>query len=144
VLSGTIIALAGLLGVIATAVGGYLVARHKESGTIDTTEADTLWQQSNALLDRYQADLASTRAEVVVLKSEVLTLTQRVRDLESLAAEVARKLVNDAAVRLAINAAEVLAQPATGTPADNKARAEAVDVARKLAAKVVAEGEVES
>ena len=137
--AGLVAAIAGLLGVVVTALGGYLIARRKASGTIDTTEAETLWAQSNALLDRYKADLEATREEVTTLKAEVVALRSLIRSLESKALEVARKLADDAAVRLAVNAAEVLARPATGDPADRKARAEALAVARTLAAKVKAE-----
>ena len=137
--AGLVAAIAGLLGVVVTALGGYLIARRKASGTIDTTEAETLWAQSNALLDRYKADLEATREEVTTLKAEVVALRSLIRSLESKALEVARKLADDAAVRLAVNAAEVLAQPATGTLADKRARAEALAVARTLAAKVKAE-----
>ncbi len=138
---------------VVTAVGGYLVARHKASGTIDTTEAETLWAQSNALLDRYKDDLEKTRAyaatletkvttlasQAVTLEAKVVTLEALIQTLESKAVAVARKLADDTAMKLAINAAEVLAQPATGTAADKKARTEALAVARILAAKVKAE-----
>jgi len=137
--AGLVAAIAGLLGVVVTALGGYLIARRKASGTIDTTEAETLWAQSNALLDRYKADLEATREEVTTLKAEVVALRSLITTLGSKALEVARKLADDAAVRLAVNAAEVLARPATGDPADRKARAEALAVARTLAAKVKAE-----
>ena len=139
--AGLVAAIAGLLGVVVTAVGGYLVARHKASGTIDTTEAETLWQQSNFLLERYKADLESTRTEVSTLKAEVVALRTLIRNLESKAVAVARKLSDEAAVRLAVAAAEALARPATGTPADIKARTEALAVARILATKVKAEAE---
>jgi len=137
--AGLVAAIAGLLGVVVTAVGGYLIARRKASGTIDTTEAETLWEQSNALLDRYKADLEITRSEVVLLKAEVIALSTKIRELENRAAVVARKMASEAAVRLAANAAEVLSHPATGTPADTKARAEALNVARALAAQVAAQ-----
>jgi hypothetical protein len=132
-------AITGLVGVIITAAVGYVVARRKASGTIDTTEAQTLWEQSNFLLERYKADLEMTRIEVVALKAEVVVLRALIRDLEGEALAVSRKLSDEAAVRLAVAAAEALAQPATGTPADIKARTEAVAVARTLAAKVKAE-----
>jgi len=139
--AGIVAVVASLLGVVVTAAGGYLIARRKTSGTIDTTEAETLWAQSNALLDRYKADLESTRATVVSLEAKVVALQSVIQTLEGKALEVARKLDDEAAVRLAVNAAEVLAQPATGTVADKKARAEALAVARTLAAKVKAEVE---
>ena len=139
--SGLTVAVLSLIGVVVTAVGGYLVARRKTSGTIDTTEAETLWAQSNALLDRYKADLESTREKVATLEAQVVTLQSLIHTLEGKALEVARKLADEAAVRLAVSAAEVLAQPATGTIADEKARAEALAVARTLAAKVKAEVE---
>ena len=139
--AGIVAVVASLLGVVVTAAGGYLIARRTASGTIDTTEAETLWAQSNALLDRYKADLESTRATVDSLEAKVTTLQSVIQTLESKAVAVARKLSDEAAVRLAVAAAEALAQPATGTPADEKARAEALAVARTLAAKVKAEVE---
>jgi len=139
--TGLSIALVSLLGVVVAPTLGYLIAKRKTSGTIDTTEAETLWAQSNALLDRYKADLESTRATVVSLEAKVVALQSVIQTLEGKALEVARKLADEAAVRLAVSAAEVLAQPATGTVADEKARAEALAVARTLAAKVKAEVE---
>jgi len=141
--AGIVAVVASLVGVVVTAAGGYLIARRKTSGTIDTTEAETLWQQSNFLLERYKADLESTRTEVSTLKAEVVALRTLIRNLESKAVAVARKLSDEAAVRLAVAAAEALAQPATGTPADIKARTEALVVARILASKVKAESEVD-
>jgi hypothetical protein len=132
-------AITGLVGVVVTALGGYLVARRKSSGTIDTTEAHTLWEQSNFLLERYKADLEATRTEVVKLNGEVLALRLLIRTLEVEATNVARKLSDEAAVRLAVSAAEALSRPATGTPDDIAARAEALVVARTLAAKVKAD-----
>ncbi len=134
--AGLAIAVVSLLGVIATALFTYLTARRKTSGTIDTTEAETLWAQSNELLNRYKADLESTRTKVTDLEAKVITLQSVITTLESKALAVARKLSDEAAVSLAIAAAEALAQPATGTPEDVKARAKAIAVARTLAAKV--------
>ena len=141
--SGLTVAVLSLIGVVVAPTLGYLIAKRTTSGTIDTTEAETLWQQSNFLLERYKADLESTRTEVSTLKAEVVALRTLIRNLESKAVAVARKLSDEAAVRLAVAAAEALAQPATGTPADIKARTEALAVARILAAKVKAESEVE-
>jgi hypothetical protein len=94
--AGIIAAVAGLLGVVVTAVGGYLVARRKASGTIDTTEAHTLWEQSNFLLERYKADLEATRTEITTLKAEVVALRTLIRDLEAEALALARKVKADA------------------------------------------------
>ncbi len=140
--AGLAIAVVSLLGVIATALFTYLSARRKTSGSIDTTEAETLWAQSNFLLERYKADLENTRDQVVVLEAKVVTLQTLIKTLESKAAAVARKLSDEAAIQLALAAAEALAKPSTGTPEDIQARSEALSVAKILATKVKAEMEI--
>lgn len=44
-----IVALLALAGVVAGVVGGYVTARLKNSGKINTTEASTLWTQLNQM-----------------------------------------------------------------------------------------------
>lgn len=67
-----IVAILGVVGVAITAAGGYFVAKRTTSGTISTTEADTLWAQNEKLLDRYEktAIEAVARAEMLVIEKE--------------------------------------------------------------------------
>ena len=99
--AGLAIALVSLVGVLVTAAFTYFSARRKTSGTIDTTEAETLWAQSNFLLERYKADLENTRTQVIALETKVVTLQTVIKTLEAKATAVARKLSDDAAIQLA-------------------------------------------
>ncbi len=94
--SGFTLAILSLIGIVVSVVGGYYIAKGKTSGSIDTTEAETLWQQSNFLLERYKADLESTRTEVSTLKAEVVALRTLIRNLESKAVAVARNATTSA------------------------------------------------
>lgn len=98
-----LLALGSLLGVIVTAVGAYLIARRKTSGSVATTEAETLWQQTNALLDRYKADVAEAEAETSALRVELEALRHEVaacrQETAELRAEASRLRTELAAVR---------------------------------------------
>lgn len=81
--------LAGVLALftaIAAAAGTYMIARRRSSGQIATSDAATLWHESQAM----RADL---RSEVIGLRSEVLSLRTEVHtskaERDRLADEVA-------------------------------------------------------
>lgn len=80
--AGLSAAIIALIGVITTAVIGYLVARRQSSGKIATTEAEQLWKESNSLLNRYKSDLIEARAETTALREEIRTLRTETSSLQ--------------------------------------------------------------
>lgn len=66
--------LAGLFGTVAGVAATYLAARRQTSGSIDTSEAATLWGASEAIRRDMAAELAAVRAEMTTLRAEVSAL----------------------------------------------------------------------
>lgn len=58
--------LGGVAGVFVTAIVTYLVARRKSSGTVDTSEADSLWNESRTLRDALRDEVRDLRANLTL------------------------------------------------------------------------------
>lgn len=92
--------LAALLAVaaaMAAAVGTYLVARRQTSGRIDTSDAKTLWEESQQMRAELRAEVLTLRAEASRLRAEVghlnleiQGLRDEIRGLQARLAEVGR------------------------------------------------------
>jgi len=67
--------LIGFVATIASSVVTYKIARRKTSGSIDTSDAATLWSESKAMRKEL-------RDEVIALRSEVLSLKKTLAELE--------------------------------------------------------------
>lgn len=83
-------ALPYIVGVLIASIGAgltYRATRKRESGSVSTTEAATLWQESSAI--RIEA---LTRAEK--LQHEVDELRSRLREVEDLSASQERELLS--------------------------------------------------
>lgn len=63
-----ITALLGLAGVIAAGTLGYVTARLKNSGKINTTEASTLWEQSTQM--RHELTTRANELELELLRQK--------------------------------------------------------------------------
>lgn len=61
---------------IVTAIGAYVVAKRTTSGDIDTSDAATLWAESQAIRKEL-------RDEIVSLRNEVKDLREKIQQLES-------------------------------------------------------------
>ena len=64
------IALAGLAGVGLTAFGAWWSVRHKSSGKVATTEAETLWAESQAIRRELRDEANNLRNRVTALEDE--------------------------------------------------------------------------
>ncbi len=71
----TLTQIIGALGVggIVTVIATYLVARRQSSGRIDTSDAASLWLESQSMRADLRAEVVALRAEVVALRAEVQT-----------------------------------------------------------------------
>ncbi len=74
------------LGGLATVLGTYLIARRQSSGKIDTSDAASLWLESQSM----RADL---RAEVVALRVEVAALRIELRAQAEMITKLQRQLI---------------------------------------------------
>lgn len=54
----------GFLGVLATALGGYFIAKRSKSGRIGTTEAATLWAERTQMANEMRDELVRLRAVI--------------------------------------------------------------------------------
>ena len=66
-----------VLGVIGAAITGavaYAVARRQRSGKIDTTEAETLWAEGQAMRRELRDEAETCRQEVLALRSEMVAV----------------------------------------------------------------------
>ena len=77
------VAVLALVGVIVTAFGGYIIAEHRRSGKIDTTDADTLWQEGKDLREFLKDRIKALEAEVKDLKLEVRELKLEVTSMRA-------------------------------------------------------------
>lgn len=73
---GVTVALLAALGTVVTAAVGYRAARHGTSGRVDTTTADTLWEESRSIREELRCDVAALRAEVADLRAKVVECHQ--------------------------------------------------------------------
>jgi len=68
----------GLLGTLVTQLGIWLIARRAKSGRIDTSEAATLWAESQAIRTELREELAELRRENENLRRENADLKMEV------------------------------------------------------------------
>lgn len=81
--------IAAILGPLIAAIGGYMIAKRTTSGSIDTTDAATLWKESQAMRQELRDEVVALRKkadtnelEIVALKKENAELKKRVATLE--------------------------------------------------------------
>jgi hypothetical protein len=88
VVLATIDPLFGVLVVgIVGPVGAYLVAAHKMSGKIATTEAAQLWAESSAIREWSAARIDKCDEEIIRLSNELAEAKKEIRRLEGLLRE---------------------------------------------------------
>lgn len=66
-----------ILGVAGAAITGfvaYIVSKRQRSGRIDTTEAETLWAESQAMRTELRSEAENCRGEVVILREEMVAV----------------------------------------------------------------------
>lgn len=90
----------GFLGVLVTAVIGWVVVKHKTSGTVATSEAAEIWTANRELRDMLVAEAATRTAENVALRREA---EERRKEMEECHAK-GREMVARIAVLEADNA----------------------------------------
>lgn len=83
----------GLLTAVITALGGYLVVARRLSGSIKTTEAEDLWEESRSLRKDYHDQIITLRHEIVSLREELLEVQKENARLKALCQEL-EKTVN--------------------------------------------------
>lgn len=76
-----------LFGVVVTALGAWIIAKHQRSGRVDTTDAADLWKEGKDLRDflvarieAQSAEIAALKIEVRELKGEVVTLRAELKE----------------------------------------------------------------
>lgn len=82
-MSQLLVGLLALAGVIVTAVGGFVIAKHQRSGKVDTTDASVLWQEGKDLRDFLVARIEAQSAEITALKIEVRECKHEVAQLRA-------------------------------------------------------------
>ena len=68
------VAAAPILGVVVAPFVTYLAARRKSSGSVDTTEAGTLWAEADRMRQSYRDETERFRNETLALRAEVASL----------------------------------------------------------------------
>lgn len=63
--------LAGLGAALATGIVSYLIARRKNSGSISTSDAASLWEESNNLRAEYKAQAEANRERAEKLEKQL-------------------------------------------------------------------------
>jgi hypothetical protein len=63
--------LIGLATALAGALGTYIVARRRMSGSIKTSEATSLWEESQAMRKELRDELVATRDELKACQDEL-------------------------------------------------------------------------
>lgn len=76
----------GLLGTVVAGWLAYSTARRKTSGTVDTTEAETLWAESQVMRSELRLEVVGLRNELAALRAEAATLREEVGLIRSEAA----------------------------------------------------------
>lgn len=79
------------VGVVA-AVGGYLVSRRQTSGSVSTSNAADLWEESRAIRLELRDTLADERAERIRLEERLAAETAERRRLEEQNRELLRRV----------------------------------------------------
>ena len=62
----------GILGAAMSALAAYAIARRQRSGRIDSSEAETLWAEGQAMRQELRLETVQLRAEVLALRSEAV------------------------------------------------------------------------
>lgn len=95
----------GVSGAVITGIAGYYAARLKNSGTVDTSDAASLWAESNALRKEYKeraeqleaqlkdvnTKLQSVMDELAQMKLSNINMAAKIAELERLIEELQRK-----------------------------------------------------
>jgi hypothetical protein len=68
---GIIAIVAGVVGALGAPVLQFFNKRHKQSGTVETSQAEDLWLNINNLLTEYKEDRVADRAELVAVRAEL-------------------------------------------------------------------------
>ena len=76
----TVEVIAAIAAVVA-AIGTYLEVRRRLSGSIQTSEASTLWQESTALRKRLDEELAVMRSQIEKMAEEMAALGEELRSV---------------------------------------------------------------
>lgn len=64
------VALLAFVGVVFTALGGYFIAKRVNSGSIDTSAAADLWQESQAMRKELRDETVDLRGQLDALRSD--------------------------------------------------------------------------
>lgn len=72
----------GVIGVVVTTLGSYLVTRLKNSGKVDTTEAAILWAESQAMRKELRDEVVSLRNQLTLAQQEIILMRERLNKLE--------------------------------------------------------------
>ena len=75
------VAVLAFAGVAVTAFGGYIIAKHRQSGKVDTSDAHDLWEEGKDLRSFLVARIEAQETEVKELKAEVRELKLEVAGL---------------------------------------------------------------
>lgn len=65
------VALAGVLGAALAALATWAAARRQRSGSVDTSEAKDLWDESKAIREELRAELASMRVRLAETETKL-------------------------------------------------------------------------
>lgn len=64
----------GVAGAVISGVVAYVVSKRQRSGRIDTTEAETLWAESQAMRKELRDEAENCRGEVLILRTEMVAV----------------------------------------------------------------------
>lgn len=100
--NASLIAAAGGIGAIATAMVTWAIATRTHSGRVNTTDAERLWEQVNKLTDALTQDNTGLRVRIDSLTAENDNLRARMHTLEikQQQTELAESECNERADRL--------------------------------------------
>jgi len=86
--------LAGVGGAGVTAVVSYLIARRGKSGTVNTSEAETLWTQAKEMRDELRAEVVACRADVTKMRGELESVQAENTTLKSSLADAKSQIAD--------------------------------------------------
>lgn len=64
----------GVGGAVVAALVSYLIARRKTSGSVDTSEADSLWRESRVLREELRDEVKAYRENLIAAQAEAAQL----------------------------------------------------------------------
>lgn len=67
----TLIAVLAVLGTAVTGLAAWAVARRATSGSVKTSEAESLWAESQAMRKELRDEATASRAELLALRAEL-------------------------------------------------------------------------